>query len=77
MENYVIKIVPPDQSGKRLDSVIAKLFPDFSRSKLKNWIDSGSVPKAPNPMVSKRLIIEKLEKLIEDIKNDELKPGNL
>ena len=41
MENYVIKIVPSDHSGQRLDSVIAKLFPDFSRSKLKNWIDSG------------------------------------
>ena len=38
MENYVIKIVPSDHSGQRLDSVIAKLFPDFSRSKLKNWI---------------------------------------
>ena len=47
------------------------------RNTAKEWIDSGSVPKPSNPMVSKRLIIEKLEKLIEDIKNDELKPGNL
>ena len=49
MENYVIKIVPSDHSGQRLDSVIAKLFPDFSRSKLKNWIDSGSVFVNDNP----------------------------
>ena len=47
------------------------------RNTVKEWIDSGSVPNPSNPMVSKRLIIEKLEKLIEDIKNDELKPGNL
>ncbi len=51
MENYVIKIVPSDHSGQRLDSVIAKLFPDFSRSKLKNWIDSGSVFVNGNPLM--------------------------
>ena len=51
MENYVIKIVPSDHSGQRLDSVIAKLFPDFSRSKLKNWIDSGSVFVNDNPSI--------------------------
>ena len=51
MENYVIKIVPSDHSGQRLDSVIAKLFPDFSRSKLKNWIDSGSVFVNDNPLI--------------------------
>ena len=51
MENYVIKIVPSDHSGQRLDSVIAKLFPDFSRSKLKNWIDSGAVFVNDNPLI--------------------------
>ena len=51
MENYVIKIVPSDHSGQRLDSVIAKLFPDFSRSKLKNWLDSGSVFLNDDPLM--------------------------
>jgi 23S rRNA pseudouridine1911/1915/1917 synthase len=51
MENYVIKIVPSDHSGQRLDSVIAKLFPDFSRSKLKNWIDSGAVFVNNDPLI--------------------------
>ena len=51
MENYVIKIVPSDHSGQRLDSVIAKLFPDFSRSKLKNWLDSGSVFVNDDPLM--------------------------
>ena len=43
MENYVIKIISSEHSGQRLDTVIAKLFPDFSRSKLKNWLDGGSI----------------------------------
>ena len=43
MENYVIKIISSEYSGQRLDTVIAKLFPDFSRSKLKNWLDGGSI----------------------------------
>ena len=43
MENCVIKIISPEYSGQRLDSVIAKLFPDFSRSKLKSWLDSGAI----------------------------------
>ena len=51
MENYVIKIVPSDHSGQRLDSVIAKLFADFSRSKLKNWLDSGSVFVNDDPLM--------------------------
>ena len=51
MENYVIKIVPSDHSGQRLDTVIAKLFPDFSRSKLKNWLDSGSVFVNDDPLM--------------------------
>jgi 23S rRNA pseudouridine1911/1915/1917 synthase len=43
MENCVIKIISSEYSGQRLDSVIAKLFPDFSRSKLKSWLDSGAI----------------------------------
>ena len=43
MENYVIKIISSEYSGQRLDTVIAKLFPDFSRSKLKSWLDGGSI----------------------------------
>ena len=43
MENCVKKIISSEYSGQRLDSVIAKLFPDFSRSKLKSWLDSGAI----------------------------------
>lgn len=31
------------QHGKRLDQVAAELFPDFSRSRLKSWIQSGAL----------------------------------
>ena len=42
-DNYLIKEVPEKFYGKRIDFVIAKLFPDFSRSKLKLWIEEGHV----------------------------------
>ena len=30
--------VPSELGGKRLDQVLAKMFPDYSRSRIKNWI---------------------------------------
>ncbi|MDH3589923.1 MAG: 23S rRNA pseudouridine(1911/1915/1917) synthase RluD [Gammaproteobacteria bacterium] len=35
--------VPADKSGKRLDQTLAEMFPDFSRSRLKTWIEAGLV----------------------------------
>ncbi|MDP7593598.1 MAG: 23S rRNA pseudouridine(1911/1915/1917) synthase RluD [Litorilituus sp.] len=36
-------IVPQSCLGKRLDQTIAQMFPDYSRSRLKEWILSGCV----------------------------------
>ena len=36
-------IVPPEAAGSRLDQVLAQLFPEFSRSRLQQWIKSGEV----------------------------------
>jgi 23S rRNA pseudouridine1911/1915/1917 synthase len=36
-------LVPADAAGVRLDRVLAGLFPDYSRSRLKTWIDAGRV----------------------------------
>lgn len=36
-------VVPDDMGGNRLDQTLAKLFPDYSRSRLKHWIDEGQV----------------------------------
>jgi 23S rRNA pseudouridine1911/1915/1917 synthase len=35
--------VPVEQAGRRLDQVLAELFPDYSRSRLQQWVKEGSV----------------------------------
>lgn len=36
-------IVPPEQAGSRLDQVLAQLFPEFSRSRMQQWVRDGAV----------------------------------
>jgi 23S rRNA pseudouridine1911/1915/1917 synthase len=36
-------IIPGDRRGRRLDQVLAGLVPDYSRSRLQQWIRSGQV----------------------------------
>lgn len=35
--------IPAELSGQRLDKALAELFPDYSRSRLKEWITAGCV----------------------------------
>lgn len=35
--------IPEDRSGQRLDQALAALLPDYSRNRLKGWIESGAV----------------------------------
>jgi 23S rRNA pseudouridine1911/1915/1917 synthase len=35
--------IPADQAGQRLDQALAHLMPDYSRSRLKTWIESGEI----------------------------------
>ena len=35
--------IPQEQAGQRLDQALAALLPDYSRSRLKAWIESGEV----------------------------------
>jgi 23S rRNA pseudouridine1911/1915/1917 synthase len=35
--------VPPESAGRRLDQALASLFPDYSRTRLKSWIEQGRV----------------------------------
>lgn len=35
--------VPAEVNGQRLDKALAEMFPDYSRSRLKEWITEGSV----------------------------------
>lgn len=39
----IIKVLSEEYAGKRLDVVLAELFPEYSRSRLKIWIDQGLV----------------------------------
>jgi 23S rRNA pseudouridine1911/1915/1917 synthase len=35
--------IPPGQAGQRLDQALAALLPDYSRSRIKAWIESGEI----------------------------------
>ena len=36
-------VVPEAAAGRRLDAVIAELFPAFSRSRLQRWLKDGAL----------------------------------
>ena len=38
-----IVVVPDELSGLRLDQALAQMFPDYSRSRLKEWLLAGSI----------------------------------
>ncbi len=42
-ESPIIKNITEEDAGKRLDVVLAELFPEYSRSRLKIWIEQGQV----------------------------------
>jgi 23S rRNA pseudouridine1911/1915/1917 synthase len=48
VKKRVVKI-PPAYAGKRLDQVLAALFPDFSRTRLQQWMHEGYVWVDGNP----------------------------
>ena len=35
--------IPPELAGHRLDSALARLMPEHSRTRIKHWIDAGAV----------------------------------
>ncbi|MFT5577111.1 MAG: 23S rRNA pseudouridine1911/1915/1917 synthase, partial [Bermanella sp.] len=39
----VSAVIPDDMASARLDQAVAQLFPDYSRSRLQNWIKSGEL----------------------------------
>ncbi|HEY5602490.1 MAG TPA: 23S rRNA pseudouridine(1911/1915/1917) synthase RluD [Gammaproteobacteria bacterium] len=43
MEEQLTAIIPDAMAGRRIDQVLAELFPDFSRSRLQKWIKDGFV----------------------------------
>ncbi len=51
------KAIPVELAGLRLDQALARMFPEYSRSRLKEWLLAGSItldgePKRPRDAVS-------------------------
>jgi 23S rRNA pseudouridine1911/1915/1917 synthase len=42
-EDVQSAVVPPAHAGQRLDQSLARLFPDFSRSRLQAWLAAGRI----------------------------------
>ena len=49
-------IVPADLAGRRLDQAAALLLPEFSRSRLKTWIDAGRLTIAGHSARARMLL---------------------
>ena len=55
--------VPDELAGLRLDQALAQMFPDYSRSRLKEWLLSGAIrveggPRRPRDAVSGGELVE-------------------
>ncbi|THB74849.1 MAG: 23S rRNA pseudouridine(1911/1915/1917) synthase RluD [Gammaproteobacteria bacterium] len=63
--------VPLDMGGERIDHVVVEMFPDFSRSRLQQWIKSGELLVDGNQVKQKFKVIgdEKItiDAAIEDV----------
>jgi 23S rRNA pseudouridine1911/1915/1917 synthase len=47
-----IRVIPDECAGQRLDQALAKLFPEYSRSRLKAWLLGGAIDvdgESPRP----------------------------
>ncbi len=53
----LIRIVPEEFAGQRLDQALARLFPEYSRSRLKSWLLDGAIvvdggsPRPRDPVI--------------------------
>lgn len=56
-------VVPVELSGNRLDQVLAELLPDYSRSRIQQWIKQGAVKVNGNVLKPKEKV--KVNDLIE------------
>jgi len=45
--------IPADVAGRRLDQVLAELFPQFSRSRLQQWVKSGELLLDGRPVAAR------------------------
>ena len=50
-------VVPMHAAGQRLDQALARLFPDYSRSRIKRWIEAGRIQVDQRSCSAKQKII--------------------
>src|SRR5262245_24949487 len=55
--------VPPELAGRRLDQAAAQLMPEFSRSRLRAWIDAGAL-KVGGHEAKARMLVKGGEELV-------------
>jgi 23S rRNA pseudouridine1911/1915/1917 synthase len=48
--------IPPELEGQRLDSALARLLPEHSRTRIKGWIESGEVTVGRRPCKPRDLV---------------------
>jgi 23S rRNA pseudouridine1911/1915/1917 synthase len=80
-DELVTTNIPPELAGQRIDQALAKLLPEYSRSRLKGWIDAGRVTldgRVPRPRdaVSGGEAVQ-VRPLIEVVHDDQPQPIGL
>ena len=55
--------IPTESAGERLDAALARLLPQYSRSRLQQWIDAGRV-SLDGTSPSRRLRVQGGEKVV-------------
>ena len=72
-ETPIIKVLTEDYAGKRLDVVLATLFPEYSRSRLKIWIEQGQVLLNGKTAKPKTRVLgdEELQLSVQSIESEE------
>jgi 23S rRNA pseudouridine1911/1915/1917 synthase len=63
--------IPPEMAGYRLDSVLARLLPQHSRTRIKGWIEAGAV-KVDRIACKPRDIVEEGSRVRLEIARDEI-----
>jgi 23S rRNA pseudouridine1911/1915/1917 synthase len=79
-DSPIIKALTEEFAGKRLDVVLAELFPEYSRSRLKIWIDQGNVLVNDTQVKPKYKVIgdEMLQLTVQSIESEQkCEPENI
>jgi 23S rRNA pseudouridine1911/1915/1917 synthase len=65
--NTQVRTIPPELAGQRLDQALARMFPEYSRSRLKAWlldgallVDGGS-PRPRDPVIGGESVALQIE----------------